>query len=271
MNALAHGLEGKAALVTGGASGIGAAIASALAEQGVRVCIADIRPAAATVAAIAQRGGQADAVLVDLRDADQVDRMVASAVARLGAIDLYVNVAARWVSQPVTAVTSEAFHDILSTNLTACVLACRQVARHMIRRGSGSILIVGSTVTWAPAYGQAAYRASKVALRSYMETLAIELAPFGIRVNMLTPGPFPTALVEDLPAQARAAAAREVPLGQREGRLTELCPAALLLLSDGLASFVTGAELPVDGGLHLRPLYVGAVDVVRALNDDRCP
>ncbi len=260
------GLEGKAALVTGGASGIGAALAEALAEQGARVRIADIRPAAATLAAIAERGGQADAVRVDLREEEAVDRMAAAAAEDMGGIDLYVNVAARWAFEPVTALTCGTWNDILATNLTACALACRTVARRMIRQGSGSILIVGSTVTCAPAYGQAAYRASKAALRSYMETLAIELAPFGIRVNMLTPGPFPTALAGDLPAEARAAAVREVPLGQREGRLEELGPAALLLLSDRLASFITGAELTVDGGLHLRPLYVGDAQAVRALN-----
>jgi NAD(P)-dependent dehydrogenase (short-subunit alcohol dehydrogenase family) len=155
---------------------------------------------------------------------------------------------------------------VLQTNLTGCVLACRQIARHMIDRGRGCILVVGSTVVCAPSYAGAAYRASKTALRSYTETLAIELAPFGIRVNMLTPGPFPTMLVGDLPAEQRVAAAREVPLGQREGRLAEVGPAAVFLLSDQLASYITGAELFVDGGLHLRPLYIGPTETVRALN-----
>jgi NAD(P)-dependent dehydrogenase (short-subunit alcohol dehydrogenase family) len=98
-----------------------------------------------------------------------------------------------------------------------------------------------------------------------METLAVELAPFGIRVNMLTPGPFPTRLNDDLPADQRRASAREVPLSQREGRLDEVRSPALFLLSDDLASYVTGAELFVDGGMHLRPLYLPP-EAVRRLN-----
>jgi NAD(P)-dependent dehydrogenase (short-subunit alcohol dehydrogenase family) len=99
-----------------------------------------------------------------------------------------------------------------------------------------------------------------------METLAIEGAPFGIRVNMLTPGPFPTALMGDLPAEQRTASSREVPLGQREGDLAEVQAAAVFLVSDRLASYITGAELHVDGGWHLRPLYLGPLDVVKELN-----
>ena len=134
------------------------------------------------------------------------------------------------------------------------------------RQRTGSILIVGSTVVCAPSYAGAAYRASKTALRSYTETLAIELAPFGIRVNMLTPGPFPTRLTEDLPEEQRRAAVREVPLGEREGDLSEVRAPAVFLLSDKLASYITGTEVFVDGGLHLRPLYIGPAGTVRDLN-----
>jgi NAD(P)-dependent dehydrogenase (short-subunit alcohol dehydrogenase family) len=135
----------------------------------------------------------------------------------------------------------------------------------------GSVLIVGSTVVCAPSYGGAAYRASKMALRSYMETLAIEAAPFGIRVNMPTPGPLPTALMGDLPTAQRVASAREVPLGQREGELSGLQGAAVFLVSDKLSSYVTGAELHVDGGWHLRPMYMGPLDAVRELNSTAVP
>ncbi len=260
------GLSGLNALVTGGASGIGQSIVVGLASQGVVVRVIDIRSAADSLAMVREVGGTASAVLVDVRSEEQLETAVEDAITELGAIDIFVNVAAVYAAQAVTRLESSVWADLLQVNVTACVVACKKVAAHMIRRGRGSVLIIGSTVVTAPSYAGAAYRASKTALRSYMETLAVELAPFGIRVNMLTPGPFPTGLVRDLPAEQRTAAAREVPLGQREGDVSELRAAALFLLSDKLASYITGSELFIDGGLHLRPLYIGPVEEVRELN-----
>jgi NAD(P)-dependent dehydrogenase (short-subunit alcohol dehydrogenase family) len=263
---LETGLAGLGALVTGGASGIGQSIAVALASEGARVRIADIRAADETLQIVRDSGGSASAAVVDVRSEPSLEGAITDAIADLGGIDLFVNVAAVYAAQPVTRVDDEVWSDLLRTNVTACALAGKTIAKHMIGRGRGSILVVGSTVVCAPSYAGAAYRASKMALRSYTETLAIELAPFGIRVNMLTPGPFPTALVKDLPADQRRAAAEEVPLGQREGRLPEVRAAALFLLSDQLASYLTGNELFVDGGLHLRPLFIGPLEKVRELN-----
>ncbi len=263
---LETGLAGCRALVTGGASGIGQSIAVALGGEGVHVRILDRRPADATIELVRESGGAASASAVDLRNEVQVERAITTAVRELGALDLFVNVAAVFATEPITRITSAKWNELLQTNVTACALTARRVARQMIEQGHGSMLLVGSTVTCAPSYEGAAYRASKAALRSLMETLAIELAPFAIRVNMLTPGPFPTGLVADLPVEQRAAAAREVPLGAREGDLAEVRAAACFLLSDRLASFITGAELYVDGGLHLRPLYVGPPGLVRELN-----
>jgi NAD(P)-dependent dehydrogenase (short-subunit alcohol dehydrogenase family) len=264
---LETGLEGLSAFVTGGASGIGQSIAVGLASEGARVRVADIRPADDTLQMVSRAGGSASAVLVDVRSEEGLVRSITQAVTDLAGIDLFVNVAATYTAQAITEVEDEIWSDVLRTNVTACALACKAIAKHMIERGNGSILIVGSTVVCAPSYAGAAYRASKTALRSYTETLAIELAPFGVRVNMLTPGPFPTGLVRDLPTEQRGAAAREVPLGQREGRLPEVRAGALFLLSDRLASYITGAELFVDGGLHLRPLYIGPLETVRELNE----
>jgi 2,3-dihydro-2,3-dihydroxybenzoate dehydrogenase len=260
------GLRGLNAFVTGGASGIGQSIAVGLASEGASVRIADIRAADESLQMVRNSGGSASAAVVDVRSEPSLEAAVSEAIVDLGGIDLFVNVAAIYAAQAITQVEDEVWSDLLRTNVTACALACKTIAKHMIGRGRGSILVVGSTVVCVPSYAGAAYRASKVALRSYMETLAIELAPFGIRVNMLTPGPFPTALVKDLPEDQRRAAAQEVPLGQREGDLPEVRAAALFLLSDRLASYITGNELFVDGGLHLRPLFIGPVDRVRELN-----
>ncbi len=267
MSPLDLGLHGKTALITGAASGIGAAIAVALAKQGVAVCLADRHSSEETLQAIRRQNGTGYSVNVDLRFEDQVRSMVSQAVEHLASLDLFINVAGSLATESVTRMTLTAWNDILATNVTACAIACRDVARHMIVQGrGGAILIVGSTVMYNPAYAQAAYRVSKTGLKAYMETLAIELAPFAIRVNMLTPGPFPTPLVAHLSDEQRWSAAREVPLGQREGRLPELCPLALALLSDTFSSYVTGADVPVDGGLHLRPLYLGSPEEVKRLN-----
>ena len=261
------GLARCTALVTGGASGIGQSVAVGLAAEGVRVLVADLRPADDTLAMVAEVGGTGSSMITDLRDEEQVTRMVADAINGLGGgLDLFVNVAAMYTPESVTRISSTVWASMLATNVTACALASRHIASHMISRGHGSILIVGSTVVCAPSYEGAAYRASKVALRSYMETLALELAPFGIRVNMLSPGPFPTPLNDNLPEAQRVGGARDVPLGQREGRLDEVRGAANFLLSDGLASYVTGNELFVDGGWHLRPVYIGPPEIVRDLN-----
>src|SRR5258708_19121568 len=259
-------LAGRGALVTGAASGIGQSIAVALANEGVRVRIADILPADQTLQMIASRGASASADHVDLRQESAVEQMAERAIAELGGLDIFVHSVGRFAAAPVTEISAGLWQDLFAANVTSCVHACRPIGRHMIGRQHGAILLIGSTVVCAPSYEGGAYRASKTALHSYMQTLAIELAPFGIRVNMLTPGPFPTRLVEHLPDEQSAAAAKEVPLGQREGSLDEVRATPMFLLSGQLASFITGTEVFVDGGLHLRPLFIGPAAVVQTLN-----
>lgn len=246
-------LEGRRALVTGGASGIGRALAVALAHEGVQVLIADRQVADETLQQIEESGGRATATVVDLATEEAVRELAREALDRLGQVDLFVNVAAVARHQPILELTSDAWRETLATNLEPCVWACRELTPAMIARGSGAILVVGSTVAFHPAFTEAAYRASKVALRSLVETAAIELAPHGIRVNMLTPGAFRTPLAARIPAEQLAAVERTVPLG-RQGEPAELAPTALLLLSDALSPYTTGAEFVVDGGLHHHPL-----------------
>jgi 3-oxoacyl-[acyl-carrier protein] reductase len=115
------------------------------------------------------------------------------------------------------------------------------------------MLVVGSTSLYTPAASEAAYRASKAALKAYAEVLALELALHGVRVNVLTPGAFRTPLTAHMSAERRAELVSEIPL-RREGITDELCATALLLLSDKLSPYTTGAEFVVDGGLRLRAL-----------------
>ena len=179
--------------------------------------------------------------------------MVEDAIEGLGSIDLFVNNAAITAHQPITQISSPDWFKTINTNLSACVWACREIGRHMISRRSGSILIIGSTAQFNQAYGEAAYHISKAGLRVFKNTLAIEMAPHGIRVNLLVPGHFLTPLTENI-SDAHAEILRgEIPL-RRFGQTEELAATALLLLSDRLSPYTTGAEFVVDGGLHLRPL-----------------
>jgi NAD(P)-dependent dehydrogenase (short-subunit alcohol dehydrogenase family) len=260
------GLGGKRALVTGGGSGIGRGIALALAAEGANVAIASRSEHPDVIAEIRAHGVAAAWIEADVSRESDIDVMIAKAMEQLGGLDLYINnVAGTW-HEPITRLTSDAWHRTLDTNLLACVFACREIARRFIAQGHGCILIVGSTAAHVPLYQETAYRASKAGLKVVMEVMAIELAPFGIRVNLLTPGLFFTPLVASLPATQTDA--REIPL-RRSGRVDELGGAAILLLSDRLSSYTTGSEFVVDGGVRLRPMNVWDDEQIRRFNEPR--
>ncbi|MDE0167996.1 MAG: SDR family oxidoreductase [bacterium] len=246
------GLQGKTALVTGGASGIGLGIAEALAAERVDLAIVSRNPDPGAISHLESLGVSVAALRADVSVEGEVCRTVAQAERLLGPIDLLVANAATARKEPVTKVTTDGWERSLRTNLTGTMWVCRQIARKMVSRRAGSILVIGSTAQYHRAPGEAAYHASKAGLAAYAETLAVELAPHGIRVNMLVPGSFVTRLnpVATGPVHDRLLA--EIPLG-RQGRPAECGPAAVFLLSDRLASYVTGAQLVVSGGLHLRP------------------
>ena len=135
----------------------------------------------------------------------------------------------------------------------------------MIARGGGSILIIGSTAQYNQAYGEAAYHISKTGLRVFKNTLALELAPHGVRVNLLVPGHFLTPLTANVPDDKAAILRAQIPL-RRFGQPRELAATALLLLSDRLSPYTTGAEFVVDGGLSLRPLPMHTDDELINMN-----
>jgi len=260
------GLAGKTCLITGGSTGIGLGIARALAREGVHLAVASRNPEAEGMAELAQLSrGHAIAIHADVSKEDGAVGMVNEAIEKLGHIDLFINNAVQAWHQPVTKITSEAFYNTINTNLTSCIWAGREIAKHMIARGSGSILIVNSTVRYVPAYRESSYRISKMGLKMYTETLAIELAPFGIRVNLLTPGHYPTRLTSGIPSHIEAKLKAQIPL-RRFGNLDECGAAAVLLLSDRLSGYTTGTDITIDGGLALRPLSMLTDEEIAKLN-----
>lgn len=259
------GLAGKSALITGGASGIGLGIAHALAEEGVRLAVASRHPDPAAIRQLEEAGAAVLPIAADVSQEAEVVRMVHSAIESLGGLDFYINNAAWTWHQPITRLDSQSWHNTIDTNLTAAVLAAREASRHMIARGSGGIVIIGSTARFTPGYRETAYRISKVGLRALMENLAVELAPFGIRVNMVTPGHYQTRMTSTVPPAAEQELLGLIPL-HRFGQPIEIGRAVAFLLSDSLSPYTTGSEIVVDGGLHLRPLPNLSAEEARALN-----
>jgi NAD(P)-dependent dehydrogenase (short-subunit alcohol dehydrogenase family) len=263
--ALETGLAGRKALVTGACSGIGRAVALALAAEGVDVAVADINYRPEVVAELTAKGVIAHGIRADVSREEDVVRMVAEATKALGGLDLYVNNAGAAWHEPLTKVTRSALEKTIATNFAASVFGCREVARIFIPQRRGSILAIASTAVVSAQPSETAYRASKAALKAHIEVAAVELAPFGIRVNLLTPGATDTPFVPASMAEQRTRALREVPL-RREAKPEEMALAAIFLLSDRLAGYITGGDLIVDGGLRLRPIFAGSDNDLMSLN-----
>jgi 3-oxoacyl-[acyl-carrier protein] reductase len=249
-------LRGQKALVVGGSSGIGRAIAEALADEGASVAIASRGDDHGALESLRARGPHAAHVRGDISNAELA----------LGGLDMLVNAAAIRINEPITHLSSDALERTFATNVIGCIYLCRAAARRLVANRGGAIVLIGSTATESAQPGETAYRASKAALRAHLEVLAVELAPFGIRANLVTPGATDTSFIADLGDEQRSRALDEIPL-RREARPDEIAPAAIFLLSTALASYVTGAELMVDGGLHLRPIFGGANTALRSMNE----
>lgn len=247
-------LKGKKALITGGASGIGLGIAQALADEGVDLCVASRHPSDDAVEDLRSHGIQCHPIHVDVSTEGDAVRMVNEAIAYLGHLDFYINNAAWNWHESILKLTTEAIENTLHTNLMPCMWASREVCNHLVSRGtSGGILIIGSTSRLSPGYNESAYRISKSALYSFMESLSIEMAPYGIRVNTITPGHFQTRLTSSVPQEAEQKLI-DLMLAPGFGESIQVGYAAAFLLSDRLSGYTWGSELIIDGGLRYRPL-----------------
>lgn len=268
------GLHGTKALVTGGERGIGREICLALAREGVDIAYCDIKietGAGSTQAAIRELGRKALAVQVDVAQEDEVIRFVQAAIAEMGGLDVFVNNAGVIEWEPITKITLACWNRILGVNLTGAMLCAREVARHMVERRRGVMLFTSSTIQFNPAYKEAAYRVSKTGVQVLAETAAIELAPYGIRVNTVSPGlinspNWAKGVLENAAndPQTGAGFMNNIPLG-RLG-LPRDVGSAYAYLASNLASFATGANIVLDGGFTLRPLVLVTQDEIRNMN-----
>jgi 2-deoxy-D-gluconate 3-dehydrogenase len=247
------GLEGRNALVTGAKTGIGAAIAVALARCGANVAVTsrDVAGLAEVTERIRAAGSRALAISLEVRDLDQVDDAVETAVAELGGLDILVNNAG--VSTRIAALdyAAEDWDAVLETNLRGSFFMARAAARHMLPRRSGRIINLSSTYGRVARAKRAAYVASKGGVEQLTRALALEWAPDGVTVNAIAPAAVPTPTRRDVledPAEAARRVA-EIPLG-RLCLPADVVGAAIFLASPS-ASFITGHTILVDGGYTL--------------------
>jgi gluconate 5-dehydrogenase len=242
------GLTGKVALVTGGGSGLCRAIAWGLACNGADVAVVDRDGEAATACAAELSSGtgrRAVPFQADVSSEAEVTRAVDGALEGFGRIDVFVNGAGHNIRKPLVQFSQEEFDSLMQVHVRGAFLFCRAIAPGMQAMKAGSIINIASITAFVGIREIVPYSTAKAALLQFTRAFAIEMAPFGVRVNAIAPGFIDTPLTRQHPAEKRRQIEEGSPAG-RFGRAEELIGPAVFLASDA-ASFVTGTSVVVDG------------------------
>lgn len=247
-------LDGKRALVTGGSRGLGHAIARALAEAGADLILVGRKAEALAVAhsELTHLGGRVDTVAADLSDPDKAQCLCEQVLSSLGPVDVLVNnVGGRYVRAATEHLSVNDWQRVFDLNLTGPFQCCRLLGGNMVHRRSGTIINVASIAGLTTTRGLQgrAYEAAKAGLIAFSRALAVDWAPFGVRVNVIAPGVFLTDPIRswfDEAPELRPVLEARIPMA-RCGRADEIGPLAVFLASDA-SSYVTGAVMVADGG-----------------------
>lgn len=243
-------MEGKIALISGGASGLGAAQATLFAREGAKVMIGDLQEdlGAQVVAAIKQDGGQAAYVRLDVTSASSWQAAVAAVVAEFGGLTTLVNNAGIFHPGGVEAETEEGWSKMIAVNQTGVFLGMKIAAPELLKSGNASIVNISSLFGLIGSPDAISYHASKAAVRVMSKGTALEFAKRGIRVNTIFPGQIMTPILGDITPEQDAAIKAMIPMGY-VGDPTDIANGSLYLASDE-ARYVSGAELWIDGGWY---------------------
>lgn len=245
-------LKDKVAVITGGGSGIGRAIALRFASEGARVVVAELNEETGeeTAKAIREQGGEAIAIATDVGNSDSVAALFKAIDDRDWPVDILVNNAGNAGGQltPMHEETNELWNSIISVHLNGTFYCSREAVRRMLGRGTGAIISLGSVAGLTGLPGAASYTAAKGAVIALTKGVSQEVAPYGIRVNCIAPGWIETPILDNLPDEMRPMMIEMTPLG-RIGLPEEVASVALFLASDD-SSFVTGQVLSPNGGMH---------------------
>lgn len=242
------GAGGKVAIVTGGGSGLGFAMAEKFIENGITTIIAG-RDKEKLNKAKEQLGDLCHAIPCDVTDLPSIPAFVEDVLNRFGQIDILVNNAGINQKKEFAEVTDEEFQNILTTNVTAVFCLSREVVKHMLPRGTGNIINISSMAAQYGIPKVIAYTASKTAIDGMTKAMAVELSPKGIRVNAIAPGFIYSAMTEkalNSDPERKAKVFGRTPMGYM-GQPDDIGNTAVFLVSDA-AKYITGVILPVDGG-----------------------
>lgn len=245
-------VDGKVAVVTGGTRGIGKAITLALAEQGTHVCasyVSNRESAEAMRDEVEKLGFSISVHQMDVGEPGDCVRFINESVETYGHVDYLINNAGINIDRTVRRMTIEEWHTVMRINISGCFYMVKAVVEHMIERGSGRIVNISSIIGETGNVGQANYATAKSGMHGLTKSLALELAKKGITVNCVAPGFIDTDMMASVPENVLENIVERIPVG-RLGGAEEVAYVVASLLDDR-ASYVTGAVIPVNGGLDM--------------------